>query len=97
EKQARIDALQRKRQLTATASATRYKDFEFVLNDARTCYTLDDFISNDTNEEIADRLFISKNTVKDYVTKMLIKTGFRSRTELAVKARELGLVVREEL
>ncbi|MBR2532603.1 MAG: response regulator transcription factor [Lachnospiraceae bacterium] len=57
---------------------------------------LRELTSGDTNEEIADRLFISKNTVKDYVTKMLIKTGFRSRTELAVKARELGLVVREE-
>ena len=58
---------------------------------------LRELTSGDTNEEIADRLCISKNTVKDYVTKMLIKTGFRSRTELAVKARELGLVVREEL
>ena len=58
---------------------------------------LRELTSGDTNEEIAERLFISKNTVKDYVTKMLIKTGFRSRTELAVKARELGLVVREEL
>ena len=58
---------------------------------------LRELTSGDTNEEIAERLFISKNTVKDYVTKMLIKTGFRSRTELAVRAREVGLVVRDEL
>ncbi len=61
EKQARIDALQRKRQLTATASATRYKDFEFVLNDARTCYTLDDFISNDAKKLCREWLQKSKN------------------------------------
>ena len=61
EKQARIDALQRKRQLTATASATRYKDFEFVLNDARTCYTLDDFISNDAKKLCREWLQKAKN------------------------------------
>ncbi len=61
EKQARIDALQRKRQLTATASATRYKDFEFILNDARTCYTLDDFISNDAKKLCREWLQKSKN------------------------------------
>ena len=56
---------------------------------------LRELTSGDTNEEIAARLYISKNTVKDYITKMLLKTGFHSRTELAVKARELGLVVKE--
>ena len=36
---------------------------------------------------------MSKNTVRDYIQTMLEKTGFRSRTELAVKARESGIVI----
>lgn len=46
-----------------------------------------------TNNEIAAKLFMSPYTVRDYVKQMLEKTGFRSRTELAVKARECGLVI----
>ena len=57
---------------------------------------LRELTSGGTNEEIADRLYLSKNTVKDYITKLLLKTGFRSRTELAVKARESGMVVRDQ-
>ncbi|MBQ6734738.1 MAG: response regulator transcription factor [Lachnospiraceae bacterium] len=45
--------------------------------------------------EIADKLFLSVATVKDYVKSLMTKTGFRTRTELAVRARELGLVIPE--
>jgi len=31
--------------------------------------------------------------VKNHVADMLFKTGFRSRTQLAVRARESGLVI----
>lgn len=48
-----------------------------------------------TNSEIADRLFISPGVVKNHVADMLLKTGFRSRTQLAVRARESGLVILE--
>ena len=44
QKQAKADAKQRIKQLTAHLSPlASHKDFEFVLNDTRTCYTLDDF------------------------------------------------------
>ncbi|MCI1653727.1 MAG: response regulator transcription factor [Lachnospiraceae bacterium] len=45
------------------------------------------------NSEIAEHLYLSVNTVKKYIQCMLDKTGFHTRTELAVKAREHGLVI----
>ena len=47
----------------------------------------------DTNQEIADRLHLSVATVKTHILNILEKTGFRNRTELAVRARESGLVI----
>jgi two-component system vancomycin resistance associated response regulator VraR len=46
-----------------------------------------------SNKEIADKLDISERTVKMHITNMIQKTGFRSRLELAVKARIGGLVI----
>ena len=48
-----------------------------------------------TNAEIAERLGISEKRVRNHVANMLDKTGFRSRTELAVRAREAGIVILE--
>ena len=48
-----------------------------------------------TNAEIAEKLGISEKRVRNHVANMLDKTGFRSRTELAVRARESGIVVLE--
>ncbi len=56
---------------------------------------LRELITGDTNKEIGDRLNMSQYTVRDYIQSMLEKTGFRSRTELAVKARESGLVINQ--
>ena len=55
---------------------------------------LREILSGDTNEEIARRLFISPATVKTHISSLLQKTGFKSRTELAIKARESELVIR---
>ena len=49
-----------------------------------------------TNAEISDRLHMSVSTVKAHILSMLEKTGFRNRTELAVRARESGLVILED-
>ena len=49
-----------------------------------------------TNEEIAERLYISPNTVKRHIQNILEKTGFESRLELAMNAKALGLVVHDE-
>ncbi len=46
-----------------------------------------------TNEEIAQRLNISANTVKSHVQHLMEKTGYTSRTGLAVDARIMGMVV----
>ncbi len=54
---------------------------------------LRELITGDTNKEIGERLNMSQYTVRDYIQSMLEKTGFKSRTELAVKARESGLVI----
>ena len=48
-----------------------------------------------TNAEIAEKFGISEKRVRNLVAGMLDKTGFRSRTELAVRARESGIVVLE--
>ena len=47
-----------------------------------------------TDEEIAANLHLSIWTVRKYVKIMLEKTQFKSRTQLAVAARESGLVIK---
>lgn len=50
--------------------------------------------SGDSNTQIAERLGISSETVKYHIRSMLQKTGFHTRTELALQARSLGIVIR---
>ena len=50
-------------------------------------------VSGDTDAAIAEKLFISVPTVKTHIQNMKNRTGFRNRTELAVKARESGLII----
>ena len=56
---------------------------------------LRELVDGASNKEIADKLGISERTVKMHITNMIEKTGFRSRLELAVKARTGGLVIPE--
>ncbi|MBR2822127.1 MAG: response regulator transcription factor [Clostridia bacterium] len=51
---------------------------------------------NYTNEEIAQQLHISVNTVRNHIQHMLEKTGYKNRIDLAVNAKALGLVVHED-
>ena len=46
-----------------------------------------------SNREIAERLFLSPNTVKDYLDDLMEKTGIHSRTALVAQASRLGIVV----
>ena len=55
---------------------------------------LRELTSGATNTVIAEHLYMSASTVKDHISHMLEKTGFQNRTELAVRARESGLVVK---
>ena len=56
---------------------------------------LRELTTGDSNAEIGTRLGISANTVRNAIQVMMEKTGFRSRTELAVEARRLGIVIKD--
>ena len=45
-----------------------------------------------SNAEIARRLGLAEGTVKNYVSRILQKTGCADRTQAALRARELGLI-----
>ena len=55
---------------------------------------LRELTSGDPDADIAQRLNMSVWTVRTHVRHLLEKTGFESRTRLAVEARESGLVIR---
>ena len=46
-----------------------------------------------SNSVVAERLGLSENTVKSHIRSMLEKTGCSNRTELAIKARVLGIAI----
>ena len=53
---------------------------------------LKEMITGDSNQEIANRLFVSQGTIKRHVENLLLKTGFHTRTELVAEAVRLGIV-----
>lgn len=56
---------------------------------------LREVVRGSLDSEIAERLHISLRTVKTHIQHMRDKTGFRNRTELAVQARGIGLIINE--
>ena len=49
-----------------------------------------------TNEEIAEKLCISVNTVKRHIQNIMEKTGYENRLDVAMNAKALGLVVSDK-
>jgi DNA-binding NarL/FixJ family response regulator len=45
-----------------------------------------------TNREIASRLFVSEGTVKNHISRILARLGLRDRLQLAIYARDHGLL-----
>jgi len=64
---------------------------EFELS-SRELDTLKLIAENLMNQEIADKLFISVNTVKTHLKNINLKLGVESRLEAATKAKELRLI-----
>ena len=50
-------------------------------------------VAGETDAAIAEKLYMSVRTVKHHIQSMKDKTGFRNRTELAVRARARGLII----
>lgn len=52
-------------------------------------------VDGEADAAIAEKLGMSVRTVKAHIQNMRDKTGFRNRTELAVRVRESGLVIND--
>ena len=57
---------------------------------------LRELVAGEMDAAIAEKLFMSLRTVKGHIQSMREKTGFRNRTELAVRARESGLIINDK-
>ena len=56
---------------------------------------LREVVDGEADADIAEKLGMSLRTVKAHIQNMRDKTGFRNRTELAVRVRESGLVIND--
>ena len=54
---------------------------------------LREVVAGESDAAIAEKLYMSLRTVKGHIQSMRDKTGFRNRTELAVRARDCGLII----
>ena len=57
---------------------------------------LRELVAGESDAAIAEKLFMSLRSVKGHIQSMREKTGFRNRTELAVRARESGLIINDK-
>lgn len=79
------------------ATVNSVRDFEFVLNDSRTCYTLDDFKSSEARKQCSDWLQKSKNltTLNEQLQQMreTSPTSSQQIINLEARIRELQVEV----
>jgi two-component system, NarL family, response regulator LiaR len=59
---------------------------------ARELEILEQIAAGLSNREIAERLFVSENTVKTHSGRLLDKLGARRRTQAVLRARDEGLI-----
>ncbi|MCR4690921.1 MAG: response regulator transcription factor [Lachnospiraceae bacterium] len=48
-----------------------------------------------TNREIADKMYLSPNTIKDYLDELMEKSGIHSRVAMVAQVARLGIAVSE--
>lgn len=72
-------------------NATASTGEPFSMLTLREMQVLHELASNGTNREIAERLFISENTVRNHVHNILEKLNIRSRREAVSLARQHGM------
>ena len=58
---------------------------------------LREVVKGESDAVISEKLHISLRTVKGHIQSMRNKTGFRNRTELAVRARDCGLIISDKV
>ena len=79
------------------AKVNSVRDFEFILNDSRTCYTLDDFKSSEAKKQCSDWLQKSKNltTLNEQLQQMreTSPTSTQQIINLEARIRELQVEV----
>ena len=55
----------------------------------------DYLITNKTTKEIAQKLFLSEGTVRNYLSSILSKLNLRDRTQLAIWAVQTGITTKD--
>lgn len=78
-----------------SAPNPRFGDVRKLDLSARELEILRELTVNRSNEEIAQSLGISVNTVRRHIQNLLAKTGFTNRMELALNAIQIGLVIHD--
>ncbi len=73
------------------AKKKRSKNLQVVLS-TRELTTLKLIAENLVNQDIADRMFVSINTIKTHLKNIFLKLDVDSRTGAVIKAKELGLL-----
>ena len=77
-------------------NATPSLSFGHITSDELTDRELEvlrEVVAGESDAAIAEKLHMSLRTVKGHIQSMRDKTGFRNRTELAVRARDCGLII----
>jgi DNA-binding CsgD family transcriptional regulator len=88
--------LTRTKKILVPVSNTEFKLNEELLAQAgiskREYDVLDLMAKGFSNQEIADKLFVSLNTIKTHTSSLFVKLDAKRRTQAIQKAKEMGLI-----
>ena len=87
----RLGVVFRKKQVTSRPHPEVHVNPNGILSD-RENEVLAQLIAGYSNREIADRLFVSENTVKTHIASVYSKLGVNRRSQAIGRARELNMV-----